>query len=163
MPNRYRFMFFISLALTITLGISLLFLPATRGFMQIFQQPGTALAWLALFLALAILVQQITNYKHGFMYMLLSKPNRDRIDKKRNPVEQMFSRRLGKTLKGSYWIFLVLVVLVSLQLIYGTFWGGISKDTKLLLESNSQIIEQHEQIMERLDKLINFMEANNAE
>ena len=154
--SRWYFISLIALVFGVGVAITL-----TISFMQRFQNPDTALAWIALLLALLLLIQQGIIYQQGFMYMLLDKCNRDKVNKRQQKNKPVIaSGRCGSVLKGGYWICVVLLLLISASLFVGTISEPSSSELRQLINSNRELQDSTKELIDRIDKLIALMESH---
>jgi hypothetical protein len=137
-----------------------------------FKQPETALTWIAFLVSVSAYLQLVTRYKHGITYQLLPPSEKLLIDTtitEPSPIRGW----VAFTMKSSYWVFIVLAVLLGAQLVYGTFSPIRSQDTIDILNSNNEtrqmisdqyklISQQNQDVIQRLDRLISLMESGNV-
>jgi hypothetical protein len=151
--------------------VLLLLIPAGLGVLFSFlspiaerlETPELALSWMGIFFALAISIQQGTNYLHGVVYMLMGKEDRATVDKSPQNKEHRKSiiarNRWGTVMKLGYWFCVVLLVLVSASLLVNTIRTPSNAEIKAELK---RMADNTDNVTKRLDRLITIMETQNV-
>ena len=161
--SRKCFVFLFTIVLVLCVLISLV-LPT-----RVLQKPDTALAWLGVLIAITIWTQQSLKLR-GVSYYFRSDEERKKTDSSlvsnpRGAFGMIFSR--------AHWICLILMVFFFIQLLIGTIRDIVNEgdeirkeDIQNLIKSNQKVVEQSQQnmreLIDRIDKLIAIMEAQNA-
>ena len=134
------------------LAISIIFTLTPNRFFQVFQRPDTALAWVGLALVTVLVLRDLAKQRiRGIIAILF------RIKKMEDVTEYMSKGWRGVIVRGGYWIAVGLLAFASANLIIGTITDIKSYDTPAI----EQLVDSNRELIDRLDKLIEIMEANN--
>jgi hypothetical protein len=90
-----------------------------------FEPPDRALAYFALFLALALLFQQATDFKYTVIYMLSDSATRETIEK--SVSESSVIGRWRDIMNGAYWLFIACALLSLVALIRSSIMEARNK------------------------------------
>jgi len=137
------------------------FLLARWDFMQRFHQPDTALAWIALCFSLALLTQYVTGLR-GTSYIFADKERRGTMDKDYNKYTKSSAGGLYmKSLRVVHWLSLAFILVLFSMLVKSTFIDP-QIETPTYQRVQELIQESNKDLIDRIDKLITTMEANNV-
>ncbi|MBI2831477.1 MAG: hypothetical protein HYX79_04390 [Chloroflexi bacterium] len=150
----------LGISISITHTITFIF---RRNWLQVLQEPDTALAFIALFMAFSIWTQQAIHLR-GVSYYLRNTTEREKTDPSLIPVPQKgYPMILGKL----HWISLILFVFFFVQLVAGTIvkysnlGNEITKqDIQELIESNQELKQNHEDMQELIKRVDNALKQN---
>ena len=112
-----------------------------------FEMPDRALAYLALFVGCALLVQQATEYPHGVIYMLSDTSTRDIIDKSTTYPHVVGVWR--DVMTTVYWFFIAGALFSLVALLRGTIRDAKENTNK----KNKDIGEINRNISRHMSKL----------
>ena len=149
------------------LTISIIFTYNPNRFIQVFQQPDTALAWVGLALAVVFVLRELAKQKiRGIIAILFGVKKADGV------IEFMSSEWRYVMVRGGYWFAIAILVFASINLIIGTITEIRIDDTEIthqdiqaLIDSNERIIQQmvdsNGELVNRIDRLLEILEDSN--
>lgn len=151
--SRKLFIFFVGLV-AVLCGLISWILPT-----RILQSPDSALAWLATLTALVVWTQTVSNLR-GISFYLQGTEGRKTTDRTLvSTPKGRYKRMLAKV----HWVSLGLILFLLIQLGIGTVRAMADERNETRQEQAiSTLVSKQQDLIERMDKLISLVEAQNA-
>ena len=122
------------------------FMPRWK-YWAVFESPDTALAYIAIFIGFVLLFQQVTDYRHGVIYMLSSETARAIFDNPSNTIQSEVVGAWRFIMIAAYWFFFAGGIIGIVALIRGTINKAREKDDLTeLIESINGLTNEIRQV-----------------
>lgn len=149
---------FLRLSIFILFTISIIFIFIPNSFSQVIQQPDTALALVGLALVVVFIFRELAKQKIRGLIAVLFNIKREDV------IEHMSSGWRLFLMKGGYWFAVGLLLFASINLLIGTITEVRTYGTEITHQDIQELIDSNErqinQLVERIDRLIEVMEAS---